>query len=195
MCLKERGSQKSNTQNLNFKEENTSRFYSWGLERVVVLKVCSIEFFLPPLLGDDGDVVVVGLLILSYQSHCWQAWYGMGQGVIDLCRTCLETCLELPKISLLDFLYCDLMDQFEGSRRLDEHQWKNSVARESSRVIILKSRLNSTGYSACTSEVRDIFDRHTHVPTDWWQLICSRVLQPWGRRNSTTAPVRNITNI
>ena len=69
----------------------------------------------------------------------------------------------------------------------------NSVARESSRVIILKPRLNSTGHAACTNEVRDIFDRQTHVPNDRWQLMCSRVLQPWDRRNSMTAPVRNIT--
>ena len=71
----------------------------------------------------------------------------------------------------------------------------NSVARESSRVIILKSRLNSTGDSACTSEVHDIFDRQTHVPNDWWQLMCSRVLQPWDRRNQKTVPVRNITMV
>ena len=67
----------------------------------------------------------------------------------------------------------------------------SSVARESSRVIILKSRLNS----ACTSEVREIFDRQTHVPNDWWELMCSRVLQPWDRRNSMTAPVLNITTV
>ena len=70
----------------------------------------------------------------------------------------------------------------------------SSVARESSRVIILKSRLNSTGHSAGTSEVCDIFDRQTHVPNHWWQLMCSRVFQPWGRRNSMMAPVRNITH-
>ena len=69
MCLKERSSQKRNTQNSNFKEENSSRFYSWGLQRAVVRKVCSIVFFLPPLLGDDGGVVVAGLLLLSYQSY------------------------------------------------------------------------------------------------------------------------------
>ena len=57
----------------------------------------------------------------------------------------------------------------------------------------VKSRLNSTGHSDCTSEVRDIFDRQTYVPNDWWQLMCSNVLQPWDRRNSMTAPVRNIT--
>ena len=69
----------------------------------------------------------------------------------------------------------------------------NSVARVSSRVIILKSRSNSTGHSACTSEVSDIFDRQTHVPNNWWQLMCSCVLQPWGCCNSTTAPICNIT--
>ena len=69
----------------------------------------------------------------------------------------------------------------------------SNVARESSRVIILKSRLDSTSHSACTSEVCDIFDRQTLVPNDWWQLMYSRVLQPWDRRESMTAPVRNIT--
>ena len=69
----------------------------------------------------------------------------------------------------------------------------SSVARESSRVIILKSRLDSTGHSAGTSEVRDIFYRQTHVPNDWWQLMCSHVLQLWDRRSSMKAPVRNIT--
>ena len=69
----------------------------------------------------------------------------------------------------------------------------SSATRESPRVIILKSRLNSTGHSACTSEVRDIFDRQTHVPNDWWHLIYSNVLQPWARRNSMTVPVHNIT--
>ena len=116
----------------------------------------------------------------------------MGRGVMDLCWTCLETCLELPKSRYLVSLYSDLMDQFKGSMITSEN---NRVARESSRVIILKSRLNSTGYSACTSEVRDIFDRQTRIPNDWWQPMCSRVFQPWGRRNSTTAPVRNITKL
>ena len=70
---------------------------------------------------------------------------------------------------------------------------KSNATHESSRVIISKSRLNSTGHSACTSEVRDTFDRQTYVPNDWWQLMCSDVLQLWDRRNSMTAPVRNIT--
>ena len=36
LCLKEMNSQKRNTQNSNFKEENSSRFHSWGLQRTVV---------------------------------------------------------------------------------------------------------------------------------------------------------------
>ena len=52
----------------------------------------------------------------------------------------------------------------------------SSVACESSHVIILKSRLDSTGHSAYTSEVRDIFDRQTQVPNDWWQLMFLHVL-------------------
>ena len=51
------------------------------------------------------------------------------------------------------------MDQFVGSIITSENS--------SARVIILKSRLNSTGHSACTSEVRDILDRQTHEPNDW----------------------------
>ena len=80
----------------------------------------------------------------------------------------------------------------EGSMITSED---SGVACGSSRVIILKSRLNSTGHSACTSEVCDIFDRQTHVPNDWWQLMGSHVLQTWDRRNLLTAPVRNITRI
>ena len=138
-------------------------------------------------------VLFVGLLILSYQSNCWQAGDDMGRGVMDLCWTCLETCLELPKsrylISYIEIWWINSKVP-EGSMITSEN---NSVARESSCVIILKSRLNSTGHSAFTSEVRDIFDRQTHVPNDWWQLMCSHVLQPWDRRNSTTAPVRKIS--
>ena len=32
LCLKERSSQERNTQNSKFKEENSNRFYSWGLQ-------------------------------------------------------------------------------------------------------------------------------------------------------------------
>ena len=68
------------------------------------------------------------------------------------------------------------MDQFEGSMITSEN---SSAAHESPRVIILKSRLNSTGHSACTSEVRDIFDRQTHVPNDTADVLArSPTLRP-----------------
>ena len=86
--------------------------------------------------------------------------------------------------------YLNLASELTKLRNTSEN---SSVARESSRVIISKSRLKSKGHSACTSEVRDIFDRQTHILNDWWQLMCSHVLQPWDRRNSMTTPVRNIT--
>ena len=71
--------------------------------------------------------------------------YDTGRGVVHLCWTCLKTCLELPKSRYLVSLYSDLMDQFEGSMITCE----NIIAtRESSHVIILKSRLKSTGHSA-----------------------------------------------
>ena len=170
MCLKERISQKRNTQNLNFKEENSSRFYSWKLQRIVVKKKFAQKRSSSLLFLAMTAALFVGLLILSYQSNCWQAGYSMGRDVMVFCWTCLETCLELPKSRYLVSLYSDLMDQFEGSMSTSEN---SSVARESSRVIILKSRLNSTGHSACTSEVRDIFDRQPMYPMadDSW---CAR---------------------
>ena len=78
-----------------------------------------------------------------------------------------------------------------GSTTTNEN---SSVGREGSRMIILKSRLKSTGHSAGTSEVRNIFDRHTPAPSDRWQLTCPRALQPRDRRNPMTATVHNITN-
>ena len=36
LCLKERSSQERNTQNSKFKEEDSSRFYTWGIQWVVV---------------------------------------------------------------------------------------------------------------------------------------------------------------
>ena len=105
----------------------------------------------------ESSVVIEALLIRSYQSYCWQAGYDTGRGVLDLCWTCLENLPWTPQISLLYFLYRDLMDQFEGSRRLGDTSENNCVARESSCVIILKSRLKSTGHSAHMRQVRDIF--------------------------------------
>ena len=141
-------SQKRNTQNLTLNEENSCRFYSWGLQRTVVkkslfnsvlpqllfffvaterllslraLQLAYVEKVHPPLLGDDWGVVIFGLLILSYQSNCWQAGYDMGRGVKDLCWTCLETCLWLPKSWYFVSLYSDLIDQ--SIRRFPKVWW------------------------------------------------------------------------
>ena len=132
-------------------------------------------------------------MILSYQSYRWQAGYGMGRDVMDLCWTCLETCLELPKSRYLIFYIAIRWINSKVPESPMNTSENNSIASESSRVIILKSRLKFTGHSACTREVREIFNRQTRIPNDWWQPMCSCVLQPWGHHNSTTAPVRTIT--
>ena len=118
LCLKERSPQKRNTQNSKFKVENSCHFYSWGQQRAVVKNVFD-SVLLPSPFWVDSSVVIVALLISSYQSF-WTGWVCTGQGVLNLWRTCLEISLELPKISLLDFLYRDFMDQFKGSRRLGD---------------------------------------------------------------------------
>ena len=124
----------------------------------MVVKKSLFDSVLPPSSSrGNGSVVIAGLLILSCQSYCWQTGYDMGWGVLDLCWTCLETCLELPKscylISYIEILWINSKVP-EGSVITSENK---SVTRESSRMIILKSCLNSTGHSAHTHEVYDIF--------------------------------------
>ena len=226
LCLKEMKSQKRNTQNSNFKEENCSRFYSWELQRTVVKKrlfnsvlprLLFFNFFFffcyyqtsrfPPRTsasvrrkGSPSSSWRWRLLyylwpvdtFISVKLLTGWVWHGSGRRgpLLNLPGNLSWT----AKISLLGFPYIVIWwinsKVPEGSMMTSEN---SSVARESSRVIILKSRLDSTGHSACTIEVRDIFDRQTHIPNDRWQLMCSRFLHPWDRRNSMTAPVRNIT--
>ena len=86
-------------------------------------KVCSKAFFLPPLVGGDGSVVrwLVDTFISVELLTGW-VWHRSGRHgpLLNLFRNLPWT----AKISLLDFLYSDLMDQIEGSGRLDDHQWK-----------------------------------------------------------------------
>ena len=89
-----------------------------------------------------------------------------------------------PKISLLDFLYRDLMDQFESSRRLGDTSENNSVARESSCVIILKLY-----YIKITLELYRSFCPHVLGSWHFSIIYDSRC----ARAFSTTAPFRNIT--
>ena len=72
-CVWKKGvRRKSNTQTRNIRKKN-SRFYSLGLQRVAVQKVCFIAFFLTPLLGGDGRCHGSWLVDTSVVS--WQAWY------------------------------------------------------------------------------------------------------------------------
>ena len=104
------------------------------------LQLVFVEKVHLPLLGNDGGVVIVSLLIpILSVGLLWQA--GLWQGSCASVETWLKTCLELPKSCYLIFLYSDLMDQFEGSRRFDDHQWKSSATHEISRVIIFKITL------------------------------------------------------
>ena len=156
LCLKERNSQKRNTQNLNFKKGNCSRFYSRGQQRTVVKKslfnsvlphLLFFFFFLslsnasfPSARAPAGvrrkrfTILFLAMTAALLSLACWyfhisriadRLGYDMGRGVVNLCWTCLETCLELPKSRYLIYLYSDLMDQFEGSSSFDDHHmWK-----------------------------------------------------------------------
>ena len=130
---------------------------------------------------------------LSYQSDCYdKLGYDMGWAASPLLKPVWKPVLNYPKSRYLIFLYSKLMDQFEGSRRFNAHQWNSSATRESSHVIISKSCLNSTRHSACTSEVRNIFDRQTFSTQ---QLMTADVLKcSWDRCNLKMAPICNITN-
>ena len=210
-------SQKRNTQNSNFKEENSSRFYSWGLQRTVVKK-CLFNSVLPRLLFffvaikhllslralqlayvERFTLLLLAMTAASLSLACWYFhisriadWLGITW--VRASWTCLETCLEPAWKPVLNCRSLAFWFPYIAIWWINSKVPEGSmITSESSRVIILKSRLDSTGHSACMSEVRDIFDRQIHVPNDWIQLMCSRVLQPWDRRNSMTAPVHNIT--
>ena len=212
-------SQKRNTQNLTLKEENSSRFYSWELQRTVVKKslfnsvLPRVIFFFfcryqtspfPPHTsatvrrkGSPSSswrwrrrcyrwLVDTFILLIGW---VWQV--GVSVNSVEPVWKSVLNCQNLATWFPYIAIWWINSKVPEGSMITSEN---SSATRESSRVIILKSRLNSTGHSAYTREVRDIFDRQTHVPNDWWQLMCLNVLQPWASRNSMTAPVWNITH-
>ena len=141
---------KRNTQTQKLRQNNSSRFYSLGLQLVAARKVCFIAFFLPPLHGGDGVCHGSRLVDTFLSVVSWQAGYDVDRGVRDTKPTCLETCLELPKISWLDFLWTDLKDQIKDYKMFSDTSENESETRESSCVIILKPRLNSAGHSTRT---------------------------------------------
>ena len=100
---------KRDTQNLDFKEENCRRFYSWGLQRTVVKKSLFNSvlprllffFFIKRLLSPGVLHLALLSLVCCWYFHIsriadWLSmkWVGVS---CDLCWTCLETCLKLPK--------------------------------------------------------------------------------------------------
>ena len=189
-------SQKRNTQNSNFKEENRSRFYYWRLQRTVVKKSL-FNSVLPRLLYFFFFVAIKHLLSLralqlAYVERftllffamtaallslaCWyfhisriadrvvMTWVGTSWTAVEPAWKPVLNCQNLATWFPYIAIWWISSKVPEGSMITREN---GSVARESSRVIILKSRLDSTGHSACTSEIRDIFDRQAHVPNDW----------------------------
>ena len=143
-------SQKRNTQNLTLKEENSCRFYSWGLQRTVTKKVGSIAFFLaffffcryqtsPFCPRTTASVRRKGSPSSSWRWrwHCYRwlvdtfisvnlltgwVWHGSGRRgpLLNLFGNLSWTAKSRNLVSL----YSDLMDKFEGSRRFDDHQWE-----------------------------------------------------------------------
>ena len=73
-----------------------------------------------------------------------------GWGLLNFWRTCLELCLQLPKSLYLIFLYRNILEQIEGSRMFGDTSENYRETRDNSCVIILKSRLDPVGHSACT---------------------------------------------
>ena len=130
-----------------------------------------------PLLGDGGGVFIVGqLMFIISVGLLWQA------GLYMTCivrRAPLLKPVRKPVLNCLNlatwFSYLAIWwNQFEGSWMFDAHQRNSSAIRQSSRAIILKSRFFSTGHSACTSEVRDIF-WSSDLCTQW--LMTADVLE------------------
>ena len=78
LCLKERSSQKRKLQTLILRKKIVVAFIFGDYSELLLKTFVFMAFFFPPLLGDDGDIVIAGLLIHSYQSNCWQAGYDMG---------------------------------------------------------------------------------------------------------------------
>ena len=138
-------------------KENSSRFYSWGLQRTVVKKVCSIAFFLafsfffvtikrlvhPPLLGDDGSVVIVVLLILSYQSNWWQAVYDMGWGVLDLVKPVWKPALNCQNlVTWFPYIACPWCNGYRRRKWTRWHEFKSWTDCISHRTNTLGKRMN-----------------------------------------------------
>ena len=114
----------------------------------------------PSSFGDGGGIFIVGLLMfIIIVGLLWQAGLYASCGVrrVPLLKPVWKPVLNCQNLATW-FSYITIWwNQFEDSWRFDAHQWNSSATGESSRTIILKSHFFSTGHSACTSKVRDIF--------------------------------------
>ena len=149
LCLKERCPDKRNTQTRSLKKKNSSRFYSLGLPRFAARKVrfmCSSSLF---SLVATANVVVAGLLTRSCQSYC-DRLVMTGWGSPELLTHLFRTLPSTAKISLLDFLYRDILEQIEGSRMFGDTSENYRETRDNSCVILLKTRLNPVSHSTRT---------------------------------------------
>ena len=110
----------------------------------------------------DPMYEVTDWLILIEWQLSWSHFALTGWALYDMHRAPLLKPVWKPALNCQNlaiwFSYIMIWwNQFEGSWRFDAHQYYSCATRESSRAIILKSCFFSTGHSACSSEVRDIF--------------------------------------
>ena len=86
-------------------------------------------------------------MLLSVVS--WQAGYARSGSPEPLTHL-FSNLSWTAKISWLDFLYRDILEQFKGSRMFGDTSENYRETCDNSCVIILKSRLNSVGHSTRT---------------------------------------------
>ena len=115
----------------------------------ITLKSLFHAFFLPLLLGGDSGCRGSWLVDTLLSIVLWQAGYD-GLGSPEILMHLFRTMPSTVKISLLDFLYRDILEQIKGSWMFGDTRENYHETRDNSCVIILKSRLNPVGHSSRT---------------------------------------------
>ena len=148
---------KRNTRTRNLRKKNCSCFFFFFFFCFLftwVTTACSSKssfhaFFLPLLLSGDGGCRGSRFVDTLLSIVLWQAGYD-GLGSTELLTHLFRTLPSTAKISLLDFLYRDILEQLECSWMFGDTSENYRETRDNSCVIILKSRLNPVGHSART---------------------------------------------
>ena len=152
-CVWKKGvRRKRNTQTRNLRKKNKTVFFFFLFTWVTT--ACSSKslfqvFLLPFLFGGNGGCRSSRLVDTLLSISLWQAGYD-GLGSPELVTHLFRALPSTAKISLLDFLYRDILEQIEGSWMLGDTSENYRETRDNSCVIILKSRLNPVGHSVCT---------------------------------------------